>query len=211
MSGCFLESTQLIHHEKSARGMKRKSHEIYKSSEKLGWIERVTQYELATCSLEILEEDEVKTSPRSGVLTLRLRPWSVPRMHLSSHHRMRLEKLRNFPEFTGVPGWLKPFIGQYNQTGCREERLCSIYRSLSRELISEIRSACTAVVVLTLKRMNLARKMASLNGPEDRMESDQWLYEGIGLSDDELESYDAADFGIVRYDYTSAPRFAFIL
>ena len=32
----------------------------------------------------------------------------------------------------------------------------------------------------------------------EQIEDEQWLYEGLGLSDHELETYDTADFGVVR-------------
>ena len=138
---------------------------------------------------------------RGGLLTNRLRPCSVPRLCLTRYHRIRLEQPLKLPEFAGLPGWLKPFLSQHNQMGLREDRLCAIFRHLPDDLLSELRSACTAVVVISLKRMKIAQEAASNDRCyeiDDDMESEPWLYEGSGLSDDELETYDAAEFGIVR-------------
>ena len=157
-----------------------------------------------------LEEDcsqvvacEKSNFSRGGIFTIRLRPCSVPRTIFTRYHWIRFDQYRKFPEFLGIPAWLKPFLYQYNQAGCREERLCSIFRHLPCELLSQIRSACTAVVILALKRMNQAQEVASVGRlceSNEKIENDQWLYEGIGLSDDELETYEAADFGILRCD-----------
>jgi hypothetical protein len=146
--------------------------------------------------------DNEKPSSRGGLLTLRLRPCSVPRINLARHHRIRMEYPRSFPRLAGIPAWLKPFLSQYNQMGCREEQLCSTYRHLPLDLMSEIRSACTAVVILSLRRLKHAaeaakRRQLDPDAPMP-MESDQWLHEGLSLSDTELETYDEAEFGIVR-------------
>ncbi len=87
--------------------------------------------------------------------------------------------------------------------GCRAERLCSIFRNLPDDLLSALRTACTTVIVLILQRMTVAKDTASRNllcseDGLDKMEDEQWLYEGLGLSDDELDTFDQADIGVVR-------------
>ena len=97
--------------------------------------------------------------------------------------------------------WLKPYLYQLNQMGCREDRLCSIFQKLSHELLSELRTACTAVVISALHGKEQARtnsKYDDLPQNFDSIEDEQWLYEGLGLCDDELETYDIADFGVLR-------------
>ena len=142
---------------------------------------------------------------RSGLLTCRMRPCSlpIPRLKLTRYYRMKLEGSDKSPDFNGVPAWLKPFLHHHNQMGCRAERLCTLFGNLSDDLLSAIRTACTTVVVLALQRMMIANGAASRNMlcPEDgldKMEDERWLYEGNGLSDDELDTFDQADFGVLR-------------
>ncbi len=45
--------------------------------------------------------------------------------------------------------------------------------------------------------------MCSDNG-WDIWEDEPWLYEGLGISDEELDTFDHADFGVVRYLFTSS-------
>ena len=135
-------------------------------------------------------------SVQGGLLTSRLRPCSVPRSNLTRFYRIRLEPPRKLPDFAGIPVWLKPFLNVYNQMGYREERLCSVYHRLSQELISAFRSACSAVMTLAFSRMKHVQDIAKYE--LEQIEDEQWLYEGLGLSDHELETYDTADFGVVR-------------
>ena len=148
--------------------------------------------------------DVIDTSKyRSGLLTSRMRPCCIPRLKLTRYYRMQLEGSDRHPDFIEIPGWLKPFLNHYHQMGCRAVRLCNDFRNLPDELLSAIRTACTTVIVLVMHRMLIAHDNASrdlMNQNElDKMEGEQWLYEGLGLSDDELDTYDQADFGVVRY------------
>jgi hypothetical protein len=160
-----------------------------------------------TLCIEMLGDrcDIVDTSTyRSGLLTSRMRPCSVPRSKLTRYYRMQLEDSERHPDFVGIPAWLKPFLHHYNQMGCRAERLCHVFRNLPDDLLTAIRTACTTVVVLVLHRMMVAKETASHSliceeDTMDRMEDEQWLYEGFGLSDDELDTFDQADFGVLRY------------
>ncbi len=98
---------------------------------------------------------------------------------------------------------MKPFLHHYNQMGCQGERLCHVFVNLPDDLLSAIRMACATVVVLALQRMTKANEFAnrSLMCSNDglaKMEDEPWLYEGLGLSDDEMDTFDQADFGIVR-------------
>jgi hypothetical protein len=101
--------------------------------------------------------------------------------------------------------WLKPFLHHHHQMGCRAERLCKVYRNLPDDLLSAIRTAWTPVIILGLHRMRIAMQNASHNplckyvDGSDKLEDEQWLYEGLELSDDELDTYDQADFGVLRY------------
>jgi hypothetical protein len=142
---------------------------------------------------------------RSGLLTCRMRPCNIPipRLKLSRYYRMKLDGSESCPDFAGIPGWLKPFLHHHHQMGCRAERLCSLFRNLPDDLLSAIRTACITVVVLALQRMMMAKDTANRNilcreNGLDKMEDEPWLYEGLGLSDDELDTYDKADFGILR-------------
>ena len=140
---------------------------------------------------------------RSGLLTCRLRPCSIPRLKFTRYHRMKFESSRKHSDFMGMPGWLKPFLHQHHQKGCRADRLCDIFRELPDDLLSAIRTACTTVVVLNLHRMRVATDKANQSvSPSDissyKMENEPWLYEGFGLGDAELETFDQADFGVIR-------------
>jgi hypothetical protein len=148
--------------------------------------------------------DDIDTSTyRSGLLTCRMRPCSVPRSKLTRYYRMQLEDSERHPDFVGIPAWLKPFLHHYHQMGFRAERLCHVFHNLPDDLLTAIRTACTTVVVLALQRMRIVKDTASRNllcsdESLDKMEDEQWLYEGLGLSDDELDTFDRADFGVVR-------------
>ena len=105
------------------------------------------------------------------------------------------------PEFSDIPSWLRPYLYQLNQMGCREDRLCSIFQHLPHDFLCVLRTACTAVAVLALQRIEHARAYNEndhLPKRYDSLEDEQWLYEGMGLSDDELETFDSADFGVLR-------------
>ena len=155
---------------------------------------------------DIDEDDEVETRAvqkfRGGVLTSRLRPCSVPCSNLMRCNIIRMEESNRHPDFIGIPGWLKPFLNLLSQRGCREDRLCSIFRNLTHlphDLYSAIRDACTSVVVLTLHRMDQAQAMEPLpTESTDIPEAEPWLYETAGLADDELDTFDGADFGVLR-------------
>ena len=144
----------------------------------------------------------------SGLLTRRMRPNDIPRMKLTRYNRIRLEctdtRSDIYPDFTDIPVWLKPFLYYHHQMGCRAGRLRSLFRTLPDDLLSVIRTACTTVVVLALNRMRIAHDSANLNpmfseSGCDKRDEEPWLYEGLGLSDDELDTFDNADFGVVRY------------
>jgi hypothetical protein len=140
---------------------------------------------------------------RSGLLTCRLRPCSIPRLKLTRYHRLKFECSRRHPDFMGIPEWLKPFLHQHYQKGCRADRLCDIFRELPDDLLSALRTACTTVVVLNLHRMRVATDRANQSLLQNdissyKMEDEPWLYEGFGLCDAELDTFDQADFGVVR-------------
>ena len=153
------------------------------------------------------------SSCRSGLLTCRKRSCDIPRMKLTRYYRIRLEYSETgsekYPDFADMPGWLKPFLYYHHQLGCRAERLRNLFLTLPDDLLSAIRTACTAVVVLALNRMRIARESASLNpmcsdNGWDKWEDEPWFYEGLGISDEELDTFDHADFGVVRYLFTSS-------
>ena len=140
---------------------------------------------------------------RGGLLTNRLRPCSVPRSNLTQCYRLRIDDWNICPAFVGLPGWLKPFVIQQYQLGCNEDRLCSMFGKISNDLLSVIQAACTSVLLLLVERS--VQTQANAKQCEYikydsgiPIEEEQWLFEGIGLSDDELETFESADFGILR-------------
>ncbi len=140
---------------------------------------------------------------RSGLLTSRLRPCSVPRARLTRYYQMRLNDLANLAKFEGIPEWLKPFLHAHQQLGWAEEWLCSIFRHLPSDLLRCIHTASVAVVVLSCNRQKMIKDsdLSHAYRSEDELfplEDEPWLYQGLGLSDYELETYHQADFGIIR-------------
>jgi hypothetical protein len=116
---------------------------------------------------------------------------------------MRLENYSNLAKFEGIPEWLKPFLHAHQQMGWAEEWLCSIFRHLPSDLLSYIHAASVAVVVLSLNRQKRTKQndLNQVFRSEDELypfEDEPWLYQGLGLSDYELETYHQADFGIIR-------------
>ncbi len=140
---------------------------------------------------------------QSGLLTSRLRPCTVPRARLTRYYQMRLENYSNVAKFDGIPEWLKPFLHAHQQLGWAEEWLCSIFENLPFDLLSCIHVASVAVVVLSLYRQERSKESVFnqlFRSSEELfpIEDEPWLYQGIGLSDDELETFHQADFGIMR-------------
>ena len=120
---------------------------------------------------------------------------------MARYYRMRIDDSKAPPEFSDIPSWLRPYLYQLNQMGCREDRLRSIFQHLPHQFLSVLRTACTTIAISALQRIEHARaynEYDRLPNRADSLEDEQWLYEGMGLSDDELDTYDSADFGVLR-------------
>ena len=150
---------------------------------------------------DILESN----TQRGGIITARLRPYAVPRPKLTQYYNKRMDDSKTQLELNGLPGWLKHFVYQHNQLGCREDRLRAVFQNLSHDLLSVIQTACISVLLLLLRRFEQAQERAQQNqletletGAGDSVGDEQWLYEGIGLSDDELDTFERAEFGVLR-------------
>jgi hypothetical protein len=156
------------------------------------------------CSDIIIDSDDFCDTEklRSGLLTSRLRPCSVPRARLTRYYHMRLDNYANLAKFEGIAEWLKPFLHAHQQLGWAETWLCSIFRHLPSDLLRCIHTASVAVVVLSFNRQLVIKENdSSVYRSEDDLfpiEDEPWLYQGLGLSDYELETYHHADFGIIR-------------
>ena len=139
---------------------------------------------------------------RSGLLSSRLRPCSVPRARLSRYYHMLLEQTNYSAKFEGIPEGLKPFMYAHQQYGWGEGWLCSIFRHLPPELLKSVQTAAVAVAVLVGVRLHQAKanidRSTSYSSDIACEDSEPWLYQGLGLSDYELETFHNADFGIAR-------------
>jgi hypothetical protein len=142
-------------------------------------------------------------SDGSGLLTCRLRPYAIaqPRFALSCH-RYQIDPSHPIPSFHGLPNWLKPFLYIQWQHGHHEDQLSSIFSDLPSELVFAIQTACFAVVASTFRRIQCIERedVIPCESTTRLAEDEPWWFEGIGLSEEELETFHSADFGVQRYD-----------
>jgi hypothetical protein len=142
-------------------------------------------------------------SEGSGLLTCRWRPYAIPQPRFALPcHRRQIDPNHPYPSFHGLPNWLKPFLYAQWQHGHHKDRLSSIFSDLPSDLVFAIQIACLAVVSSTLRRIQcIAREDVIPCQSTTRLAEDEpWWFEGIGLSDEELETFHDADFGVQRYD-----------
>ena len=121
------------------------------------------------------------------------------------------------PLFTHVPDWLKPLLYCQHEHGYCGEWLSSLFQSLSAELLDEIRAAFISIITLTLCKLRLTKDLIESpctlcfsvyeSGTCSCIDkhNEPWLYDRSGFSDEELETYDAADVAIVRSANTVFP------
>ncbi len=151
------------------------------------------------CEEERLHSVFGTTGTYEGLLTTRSSVVSVPRCSMTRHLKMRVDDSKMHPCFNGIPKWLRPYLYQLNQMGCREDGLCSIFQDLPSDLLSVLRIACTAVVISAVQRLeNSNAKVDHHLVNDDKTEDESWLSDSMGLSDDEMETFAHADFGVLR-------------
>ena len=109
--------------------------------------------------------------------------------------------------FSGMPEWLKPLLYCQRQHGYSEIWLCSLYETLSMELLNEIKSATSSVVILVLHRMakvHASSAYSSLTSGytedlSDSHTSKPWFRDtSQDVEDEDLKTYNMSGIAVMR-------------